>query len=186
MIPFPNKKYQIIYADPPWSYNDKMKGTGLEIEKHYPTMSVEDICNLPIKNIADNDCLLFIWAVNAMLPEALQVIKSWGFKYKTVGFVWNKLNHRGNLVYNLGRYTMSNCELCLIARKGTPKRITKNIKQLIIDIRSEHSKKPREARRRIVKLMGDLPRIELFARPPKDRLFEDDSYKGWDVWGNEV
>ena len=155
-------------------------------ETHYKTMDNKDICNLPIQKITDNNCVLFLWITNPLLLEGLDVIKAWGFKYKTVAFCWNKMNSNGNLVHNMGRWTMGNIEICLLATKGHPKRIAKNVKQLIIDIRSKHSKKPRETRRRIVQLMGDLPRIELFARPPKDTLFKDESYKGWDVWGNEI
>ena len=185
MIPFPDKKYQIIYADPPWQYNDKMIGHQ-GAETHYKTMSNKDICLLPLNEITDNNCALFIWVTNPLLIEALEVIKFWGFKYKTVAFCWNKMSNNGNLIHNMGRWTMGNIEICLLATKGHPVRITKNIKQLVINVRSRHSKKPSEVRKRIVQLMGDLPRIELFARPSKDLLFEDESYKGWDVWGNEV
>jgi len=185
MIPFPKKKYNIIYADPPWSYNDKMKGHQ-GAETHYKTMDNKDICELPIADITNQNCVLFLWVTNPLLLEALEVIDAWGFKYKTVAFCWNKMSRNGNLIHNMGRWTMGNIEICLLATKGHPKRVVKNIKQLVINVRSNHSRKPSEVRRRIVRLMGDLPRIELFARPPKDRLFEDESYKGWDVWGNEV
>jgi len=189
MIPFPNKKYQIIYADPPWSYSDTQESGGTAYfgaSVRYKTLSNKDICNLLVGNIADKNCVLFIWVTNPLLPEALEVVNAWGFKFKTVAFCWNKISKNGHWVSNMGRWTMGNIEVCLLATKGHPKRIAKNIKQLIINVRSSHSKKPSVARDRIVQLMGDLPRIELFARPPKDRLFKDESYKGWDLWGNEV
>lgn len=186
MIPLPKKKYQIIYADPPWEYNDKMSGHSFSLDHEYKTMKNTDICALPIKDITEKNCVLFLWVTNPLLLEGLKVIKFWGFKYKTVAFCWNKMSLNGKWISNLGRWTMGNIELCLLATKGNPKRKSKNIKQLVINVRSSHSKKPSEVRNRIVGLMGDLSRIELFARPPKNLLFEDESYKGWDLWGDEV
>ena len=112
------------------------------------------------------------------LPEAFKVIKAWGFRYKTVAFVWIKQNKSGKgYFFGLGYWTRSNAEICLLAVRGKPKRISKKVFQLIVSPLQEHSKKPEEARKRIVELMGDLPRIELFARRQS---------VGWDVWGNEV
>lgn len=172
-----DKKYQIIYADPPWSYQDKKCNGACEF--HYPTMKIEDICNLPIKNIADKDCVLFMWVTYPMLKEGLKLIEAWGFKYKTIGFQWLKTYPKSTekFVFGLGRWTRGNTECCLIATKGKPKRVNNSISQLIISPLGKHSKKPHEARENILKLMGDLPRIELFARQ---------SYEGWDCWGNEV
>ena len=170
------KKYQIIYADPPWSYNDKMRGHMGAIT-HYETQGVEWICSLPVKNIADKNCVLFMWAVSPQLREALKVIESWGFKYTTVGFCWIKETPLFKQVKNLGRWTMGGCGLCLLAKKGHPKRIKNNVVQTVFDIRTKHSRKPDEVKKRIIDLMGDLPRIELFAR---------EKTPGWDVWGNEV
>ncbi len=187
MIPFPNKKYQIIYADPPWqfkNYNDKTAKNW--VGSHYGCMTTEDICNLPVSEIADENCILFIWATFPKLPDCLKVIEKWGFIYKTLGFNWYKENQNGSLFFGMGYWTRSNTEICLIATKGHPKRQDANVFQVIEYPRLKHSEKPPIIRDRIVQLMGDLPRIELFARPPKDRLFEDESYKGWDVWGNEV
>ena len=127
--------------------------------------------------VADNNSVLFLWAVSPLLPEAFEVMKAWGFKYKTVAFCWSKNTKNGKKVSNLGRWTMGNVELCLLGVKGKPKRVVKNIKQLVEAERTKHSKKPNEVRERIVKLMGDLPRIELFAR---------ERVAGWDVFGNEV
>jgi len=181
---FPNKKYNIIYADPPWSFNSSIYQDGgrtfnKKIEEHYQTMSVDDIKNLPVKNITDKDCILFLWSTDSHLPEALEVIKSWNFKFKTIGFTWVKQYKSGSYCYNFGAYTLKSTEICLIALKGKLKNIKKsnNIKGLVFAERTKHSKKPDIVRNKIVELCGNLPRIELFARQKTD---------GWDAWGNEV
>ena len=169
-------KYNIIYADCPWKYSNK-GGQGAA-ENHYPTMHINDICALPVADIAAKDAALFLWATFPMLPEALRVIDAWGFKFKTVAFVWLKKNKKtDSFFYGLGFWTRSNAEICLLATRGHPKRQDNGIHQFVISPVEAHSKKPDEARDKIVRLMGDLPRVELFARqtPP-----------GWDVWGNEV
>jgi N6-adenosine-specific RNA methylase IME4 len=179
MIPFPNKKYNIIYADPPWYFKSySSKGEGRNATQHYSCMSISDICNLPVNNLAEKNCILFMWVIDPMLPEAFEVIKSWGFTYKTVAFTWVKQNKKsdGNFT-GLGYWTRSNPEMCLLATKGKPQRVSKSVKQLIIDKRREHSRKPDRIRNDIVELCGDLPRIELFARQKFD---------GWYCWGNEV
>lgn len=171
-------KYKIIYADPPWRYQDKnCQGSA---EHHYSTMKLSDICSLPINSIADKDCALFLWATYPMLNEAMHVIKSWGFKYKTLGFQWVKLNRvRGGYFFGTGRWTRANTEACLLAVKGNPHKyvIDKSISQIIEYPVGQHSSKPPIVRDRITDLLGDLPRIELFAREQAD---------GWDCWGNEV
>ena len=185
MIPFPDKKYQIIYADPPWRFDMTKDTSGKDFLK-YPTMGLDDIKNLPVDKITDKDCVLFIWCVFPMLQEGLDTIKAWGFSFKTIGFTWGKLYKNGSVFMGLGNWTRSNAEICLLGVKGKPKRINSGVRSLLLSIPREHSKKPTEIRGRIVQLLGDLPRIELFARPPKDLLFEDESYQGWDVWGDEV
>ena len=186
-IPFPNKKYQIIYADPPWSYRDKALAGNRGSMCKYKVQSKEWIDNLPVNNIADNNCALFLWVTMPKLNECWELIVKWGFAYKTVAFTWVKRNKISKgWFWGMGRWTRANAELCLLATKGTPKRISASIHSVIDTPIEEHSKKPAEIRNRIVQLMGDLPRIELFARPPKDLLFKDESYKGWDVWGLEA
>lgn len=183
------KKYQIIYSDPPWKYNDKMGNDSafMSATSSYQTQDLEWIKSLKVNEIADDNCVLFMWAVSPLLPEAFEVIKSWGFKYKTIAFCWNKLNKNGSFVSNMGRWTMGNIEVCLLATKGIPKRITKNIKQQISSLRVGHSVKPIEVRERIVELMGDLPRIELFTRPnPQLKLDGTNTFDGWDYIGNEI
>jgi len=178
MIPFPDKKYNIIYADPPWTYKVwTAKGGHKSASAHYNTMQLEDICQLPVWEITDNNCILFLWATYPNILEAFEVIKAWGFEYKTVGFTWVKMYSNGNPVCGLGYWTRSNAEICLIATKGKPKRVNKGVYQIVFSKQEGHSKKPAEVRNRIVQLMGDLPRIELFARQKTH---------GWDVWGNEV
>lgn len=139
---------------------------------------MEDIKRLPVRELADKDCALFLWVTFPMLCDAWGVMEAWGFSFKTVAFVWIKLNRKTDgIFWGLGHWTRANAELCLLATRGHPKRQACNVHQVIISHIEEHSKKPDEARRRIEVLMGDVPRVELFARqsPP-----------GWDVWGNEV
>ena len=181
------KKYKIIYADPPWSYyNDSNADSDVTTVKGmrrppYSVMSSESIKKLPIKEIVDENSILFIWTTDYHLEKCLEVIKAWDFEYKTIGFIWAKKTKLGNPVCFMGAYTMkSGIELCLLATKGKDahKLVKKhNIKSLFASPRQEHSKKPNEVRDRIVKLLGDLPRIELFARH---------KIKGCSVWGNEI
>lgn len=173
------KKYEIIYADPPWQYKVYSKnGESRSAESYYPTMSIEDICKLPVKNIADDNCVLFMWMTFPTLKEGLKVIDEWGFKYKTVAFVWIKQNKKTpSLFWGMGFWTRANAEICILATKGNPKRISAKVHQVIMTPVEEHSKKPNEARERIIELMGNLNKIELFARQ---------KVSGWDAWGNEV
>lgn len=183
------KKYQIIYADPPWSYNNWSSLKTDKLSKKcgrmlYSTMTLEEICALSIDEIADKDCVLFLWATMPCLEQAFRVIKSWGFIYKCCAFTWVKTTSKG-IYSGLGNWTLGNAELCLLATHKTFPKRQKPVKQIVMSNKGKHSEKPREVRKRIVELVGDLPRIELFARKPKE-LFEDESFKGWDVWGNEV
>lgn len=180
-----SKKYQIIYADPPWEYRlFSRKGTSRTAASHYDTMRLVDIYELPIYKIADKNCVLFLWATLPAIKEALHTIKFWGFDYKTVGFVWVKKNKKkDSWFWGMGTWTRANAELCLIATKGNIKPISHSVHQIIDSKIREHSKKPDEVRKRIVELMGNLPRIELFARK-NNELFNE--FDGWDVWGNEV
>ena len=172
----PLERFSIIYGDPPWRFANKgVKGAA---EHHYPTMSVDEICALPVANIAAPDSALFLWAPFAMLPEALRVIAAWGFSFRGVAFVWLKQNPVAKTwFFGLGFWTRGNAEICLFATRGRPKRQDKGVHQFIISPIEKHSKKPDEAREKIVRLMGDLPRVELFARQ---------ATPGWAVWGNEV
>ena len=179
MIPFPKKKYNIIYADPPWRFSVfSDKGNNRSPSKHYNVMRLTDILDLPVNNLADENCVLFLWATYPMLPEAIRTIKDWGFEYKTVGFTWVKKNKKADSwFWGMGYWTRANPEICLLATKGNPKRISKSVHSVIDAKIMEHSKKPDEIRDRIIQLCGDLPKIELFARQ---------RVEGWDCWGNEV
>lgn len=141
-------------------------------------MSIKDICNLPVDKIADRDCVLFMWMTFPTLVEGLKVLEAWKFKYKTVAFVWIKQNKKTpSLFWGLGFWTRANAEICILATKGNPKRVSTKVHQVIMSPVEEHSKKPDEARKRIIELLGDIPKIELFARQ---------KVKGWDSWGNEI
>jgi N6-adenosine-specific RNA methylase IME4 len=172
------KKYQIIYADPPWQYKSKecLSKTSIlngKLNTHYPTMTMKDIKELLVGGVADDNCLLFLWVVSPMLDDCIDVLKSWGFKYSTIGFVWYKQKT------NPGSYTMSECEICLIGKKGsipTP-RGARNIRQFLSEKKTKHSSKPLEIKDRITQMFPTQNKLELFAREKTD---------GWDVWGNEV
>lgn len=189
-------KYDIIYADPPWSYNDS--GCQGAAAKQYNTMSQEELYNLPIKRICNKDAVLFMWVTYPKLQEALDVIRLWGFTYKSIGFQWVKLNKKASNLsllqkitegapieeaifsqcfYGLGRWTRGNTEMCVIATKGKVSRIDAAVPQLVFAPIGRHSSKPAVVRERIKQLMGDRPAIELFAREQVDH---------WDCWGNEV
>ena len=123
-IPLPNKKYNVIYADPPWPFSSReLQRYGgkrfTSIEKHYQTQSIEWIKTLPVQDIADEDCALFLWSTDAHLKEAIETIEAWGFKYITVAFIWEKLTSTGKTCANLGAWTMKNYELCLLGTRGT-------------------------------------------------------------------
>jgi site-specific DNA-methyltransferase (adenine-specific) len=186
MVPFPNKKYKVIYADPPWSYRDKrdvrnksnVSTAGRGVINHYNLMSIEEICKLPVQDISEEDSFLFMWTTFPQLQDSFKVIESWGFKYKTQAFTWIKSNKKsGTPFFGLGSYTRSNAEVCLLAVKGKPKVVSKSVSSVIISPREQHSKKPNLARTRIEQLCGDVPKIELFAR---------ETFAGWDCWGDEI
>ncbi len=172
-------KYQIIYADPPWSYKDKALAGNRGAICKYPVMNIEDIKNLPIKELSDENCILFLWVTMPKLNEVFDVIKAWGFEYKTVAFTWVKRNKISpSWFWGMGRWTRANAELCLLATKGKPKRVSASISSIIDTAIEGHSKKPDIVRDKIVALTGGgLTRIELFARQKT---------KDWHVWGNEV
>jgi N6-adenosine-specific RNA methylase IME4 len=186
--PLPKKKYPVIYADPPWFYNGKLQfdkssksKDKIDIKKNifistasfkYPTLKTEELKKLKVEDISEKDCILFMWTSNPHLDQAIELGKSWGFDYKTVAFVWNKM------VHNPGQYNLSYCELCLLFKKGripTP-RGARNIKQLVESKRTKHSEKPIKVLTNIEKMFPSQKKIELFARTKN---------KGWDVWGLE-
>jgi len=168
------EKYQIIYADPPWKYGGNGKKKWKPAKNYYPVMSFDELKKLNVSQWADDNCLLFMWAVSPKLKECIEVGESWGFKYITVGFVWFKERA------NVGNYTMSSCELCLIFKKGKiPEGRIRNpgTKQFFSSPVTIHSEKPNEIRKRIEFLFPKSKRIELFARK---------KFENWDSWGNEI
>ena len=173
-----NNKYGVIYADPPWSFKTySEKGKDRSPEKHYPVLSIADIIRLPVDRIAKDNAVLLMWVVDPLLDQAFKVIDALGFKYKTVGFTWAKSNKtKPGFFTGLGYWTRGNPEMCLLATKGKPKRLSKSVPQLVIDQRREHSKKPDIMYKHIENLL-EGPYIELFARQ---------KVSGWDAWGNEV
>lgn len=173
----PEGKYAVIYADPPWTFQVwSGEGKDRAAENHYPTMTQAEIEALPIADLAADDCALFLWAVWPQLPEALAVIKAWGFEYKTCAFVWAKSTKDGErFATGMGYWTRANSEVCLLATRGSPKRLNADVHQ-IVSPRTEHSRKPDEVAERIERLVNG-PYIELFARRPRE---------GWHVWGNQA
>ena len=176
--PRENIKYEIIYADPPWDYNKKI-GASVASEQ-YLTLKIDQVKSYLEDNTIETEenAILFLWVTFPLLEEGLETIKAWGFKYKTCGFNWIKTDKEGKPCWGIGHYTKSNSELCLLATKGDGLPIlSNNISQIILSERREHSRKPEEIREKIVELVGNRKRIELFARQKTE---------GWDVWGNEV
>jgi site-specific DNA-methyltransferase (adenine-specific) len=179
--------YQVVYADPPWLYDNAgtQRSRGMA-RSAYECMPTEEIKALPVASITDENCLLFLWATMPKLREALEVIEAWSFKYITCAFVWIKLNpsvkntlffQQKDIYSGLGHWVNGNAELVLLDRKGKPNRAMKNVKQIVTAARGRHSEKPEEVRRRIDLLVGDVKKIELFAR--KEIL-------GWITIGNGI
>lgn len=171
MINFPKKKYNIVYADFAWSYKDKALSGNRGAVCKYDVQSLDWIKKLPVKEISDNNCSLFLWVTMPKLNECFDVIK-------TCAFTWVKKNKKADSwFWGMGRWTRANAELCLLATKGKPTRINAGVHYIIDTPIEHHSKKPDVARDKIIDLLGDLPRIELFARQ---------KVEGWDSWGNEI
>lgn len=172
-------KYSVVMADPPWNYNDKANAGKRGAIHKYPCMTLADIKNLPVSTITDDNCVLFMWVTMPFIPKAEEVMNAWGFTYKTCAFTWIKMNKKSTdtVFWGGGHYTRSNPELCLLGVKGKLPRISASVHSVIMSPVREHSRKPDEARERIVQLYGDVPRVELFAR---------ETNPGWISWGNEI
>lgn len=185
--------YPVIYADPPWTYNDHSCNGG--VGKVYKTLSAEAIARLPVARLAGADAVMFLWGTYPKLPEVLALIPRWGFTFKSIAFQWIKtrgvnVDGSGRPFLGLGRWTRGNSEPCFLCVRGKPERISASVSQLIFTAEQggsaddvfvapvgKHSAKPPETRDKIVQLMGESPRLELFAR---------EKVAGWDCWGNEV
>lgn len=170
------KKYNIIYADPPWQYKNKSLNKG-GAERHYRTTSTQELFKIDVQSVCDENCILFMWVTFPKLQEGLDLIKAWGFEYKTIGFNWVKRNKKTpSWFWGMGSWTRSNSEICLIGVKGKPERFSASVHSVIDESVMRHSKKPAVVRDKIVELAGDLPRLEMFARENAD---------GWDCFGDE-
>lgn len=169
------RRYSIIYADPPWMYNDGAQGKGAAFK--YQLQDDEWLYNLPVESIAEDNAVLFLWATFPKMESALELIRRWGFTYKTLAFNWVKTTKNGKIFFGMGNWTRSNPEVCLLATRGKPKRVSAGISSVLMAPREEHSKKPDIVRDLIVQLCGNLSRIELFARQ---------RVPGWHCWGNQV
>lgn len=173
-------KYSIIYADPPWDYKGQKQhnGTGGEdtggAEKHYSTVTLNDLKKLDVQSICEDDCLLFMWVTSPHLDQGISLMNAWGFKYTTIGFIWDKVR------VNPGYYTMSQCEICIIGKRGKipQPRGARNVRQYVKSKRTKHSEKPQEVLYRITSMFPTQNKIELFARSK--------NVNGWHFWGNEV
>lgn len=175
----PTGPFEIIYADPPWNYKGQLQHAGPGsgdtggAERHFPTVTLADLMRLPVPDIADKDCLLFLWTTSPHLDQAIDLGRAWGFAWATIAFIWDKQR------VNPGHYTLSQCELCLVFKHGRiPRpRGARNIRQLVSELRGRHSSKPEEVRYRIQEMFPTQRKIELFARLPAE---------GWTSWGLEV
>ena len=174
-------KYDVILADPPWQYevwgksNSVYRGLATD---HYPTMPINEIAELPIKDLINNNAVLFLWVTWPLLFECKEVVESWGFRYRTIAWVWIKAKRSGFGFYTgMGHYTRANSEPCLLAIRGSMPVERHDIQSLIYSAVRGHSKKPEDQYRKVEALYPDRKYLELFARRER---------KGWDVWGNEV
>jgi N6-adenosine-specific RNA methylase IME4 len=173
-----DRRYRVIYADPPWSYRDRAEAGQRGAAFKYPLLNDEGVAALPVDRIAADDAMLFLWVTWPKLAEVLPIIDAWGFRYRTVGFVWVKRTRiSGALAWGMGSWTRANTEPCLFATRGRPGRVSAGVHQVIESPLARHSEKPAEARERIVRLAGEVSRIELFARQVAP---------GWDAWGNDL
>ena len=178
-----HNQYQTILADPPYYYAHRMSGTGMRFgggaSAHYPLMQDAEILAMAdfVDSLADKPCALCLWATCPRLDFAIEVIRAWGFRYVTVLFHWVKTDRVGLPIFGPGSYTASNLELLLLGRRGKLRRERQMMESLVMHPRLEHSRKPPIVRDRIVQVLGDVPRIELFARERTD---------GWDAWGDEI
>lgn len=172
------KKYNIIYADVPWNYRDKANAGKRGASHKYKTMTLSDICALPVSRIAADNCCLFFWVTMPQLFNAERVMNAWGFSYKTCAFTWVKMNKKKPTPFmGMGNWTRSNSELCLLGTKGKPKRVSASVHSVIMKPITKHSEKPPIIREKIIELCGDVPRVELFGRGK--------AAEGWDIWGDE-
>lgn len=172
-------RYGCVLADPPWSFRTWSGRTGTPhrtAHDHYACQTIESIGLLPLPEVCAPDCAMFMWTVDSHIDQGIQLAKGWGFDFKTVAFVWCKTTAKGTPRIGMGYWTRKGAEICLMFTRGTPKRVDKGVRQVIIAPRREHSRKPDEQYERIERLVAG-PYLELFARATRP---------GWCSWGNEV
>lgn len=175
-LTIPDRSFDIIYADPPWKYNNSR--TRAAAAKEYDVLTIADLTLLPVGLKCKKDATLFLWTTSPFLPKAIALGQEWGFEYKTIGFLWAKRNKKSNTpFFGLGNWSRSNVEACLLFTKGAPKREGKDVPQFLWHPILRHSEKPGVIRQRIVRLMGDKPRLEMFSRH---------NVPGWQSWGNQL
>lgn len=182
-------KFGVIYADPPWKFNNKNTGGGMKSGafNKYAVMDIEKIKSLPIKDLADDDCVLFMWWVASMPQEALDVVKSWGFTIKTMsGFNWIKKTSGGKPFFGMGTWTRAGSELCLIATKGKPTRFSASVRSVNEFKILSHSSKPSEFRRMIDEMVIGVNKIELFSRDKTEGWTYIDGKDECDASGNDI
>jgi N6-adenosine-specific RNA methylase IME4 len=169
--------YNIIYADPPWDYAGREQHNSIKenksVKDHYNNMTLDELKELDVNKICDKSCLLFLWTSSPHLPQAIELMNSWGFDYKTIAFIWDKQKT------NPGYYTLSQCEICLVGKIGNipMPRGSRKERQFISEMRRGHSQKPDEVRMRIERMFPIQKKLEMFARVASP---------GWDIWGNEL
>lgn len=194
-IDVPDGGFRAIFADPPWHFRARTAlqtrnfQCARDAEKHYPTMGLDDIAALPVKDIAAKDAHLFLWVTGPCLRHGFEVMEAWGFRYSAVAFTWVKLKRsidtrqlrltataESDLHVGLGLTTRKNAEFVLLGRRGSARREAKNVREIILSPVREHSRKPDEAYRRVERYCVG-PYLELFARTQRE---------GWSAWGNET
>lgn len=177
----PSATYDVVYADPPWNYENWGEGASRNVAEKYPTMTMDELAALPVGRIAAESSVLFCWVTFPKLPQCLKVIEKWGFQYSTAAFVWVKTNRKNTKPFwGMGYWTRANAEVCLLAHKGKRclPRLSHRVHSVIIAPVGAHSAKPLEVYERIEQLLGlGTSRIELFARNTRP---------GWDAFGNQV
>lgn len=188
MSDFPQGSFGCIVADPPWAFKTYSEDKSTKTRTHYEVMDAPAIFRLPVRAAAAKDCSLFLWATGPHLPLALQVVAAWGFKYSGMAFTWVKLKKSHNpdqlralpsaesdLHCGMGYTTRKNAEFCLLGRRGAPKRLAKDVREVILSPRREHSRKPDEF----------YSRVEAYCAGPRLELFARQSRAGWVTWGSE-
>jgi len=177
--PLPDGPYDLLYPDPPWPFRTySNKGQGRSASRHYSTMSIDALKQLPIGDIAEPNSVMVMWVYDPLLPECIEVLQAWSFKFVTRPFTWVKVARDGSPRMGTGYYSRRGSETAIIGKRGKGlKRHSKSVREVIMAPRREHSRKPDEARDRLEQLFGDVRRIELFARR---------TAPGWDAWGDEI